>query len=1193
MNLVSLTQKDTASDSAKRPNGIRGKVLLVKPPYFSPWTPPLGIAILKSFLEERGYAVRCYDFNADSDLWGMHHKYFNVLQTLEDVSINDGYSKLWWILNAHMLAAANGARAADCARVLASVVPLQGVRIEDSIIKALLPLVEGFYRRLKELTDQFDVSDFSFVGASTYTTSLGPSLFFLKQVKQRHPGIKTVMGGGVFADDLALGSENLDTLVREYDFVDHFILGEGELLFQKLLEGELANKRVISIADLQSATLPMQEVPIPDFSDIDTANYFHLTIEGARSCPFQCSFCSETIQWGEYRKRPMTMFADQVIELARRHNNNSFFLGDSLMNPYINQFAGQLIERKADILYDGYLRADRPVANRDFVKMWADSGCYRVRLGIESASARVLESMDKMTTPAVISEALKALANAGIRTTTYWITGFPGETEDDFQETCEFIREHHRYIYELEAHAYYYYPYGQIGSSLYQCFSIYPEEVTDIIKFKVWEVIGANPPRVERFNRLRRVSELASNLGLPNIYTMAERFAAEERWHRLYPLAREVYQGTKRRRQAPARSSVSVQAHDSQHSKDNGDSAMDGVWRYRVKVREQIDESLLVRALGEVIRQTEILQVPSADGELTTQDSLLQVIALNARPDQASADDSLRDIADSITSGMLAEPGFSLRLALVRSGTDADLLLLAHRAVADAPSIGILLEDLYTAYRQLANGHKVSLRPANKSYSDFINESGSNLHDESRGQKANREEPHRSHRGFRKSETVCLGEEFSRILRRSDQSTMLGLTEPEFIALVVLKSLVAAGIEDEQKIDVAIDGRVNNPDFAHTTGPFTRIAELAVRNLADRASTAAHEIKHALASLTWKGIESATGRAKNSVLLNLASLSPEPWLGGDRWIPAGFLAIPWTRHGACDLEINPIRSKHGIDLLLRYSHDDNATRIVDILKLELVNTANAILKEVVEYGAAREFWQAEFKKASGLANLDVEIEASGEWAITACQLSQSVTKPAADGTVLLASLGILLSRLSGREEAVVLMLSGDRNLPKLFPIKLRPAWNMSFGAFARQVEEGLSRARPRAIHEIEILCGDLLESEGQTSLPDFDVAYVEGDFDDIHEILDQTNHILSRELKLIVETRTEEGAPSVKLCYRVNNFAPHSIERIARSFERIVEQGHMNPDVLLGELNLDDEFQSSISSELLAEELFRFTKAKL
>src|SRR5688500_15048143 len=120
--LISIKPRKPMAPAPRKNN----KVLLIKPPFFSPWTPPLGIAILKTHLEENGYSVKCYDFNTDPLLWGTHHKYFKILQGLEDVSIHDGYSKLWYIINAHMLAYMNGADAAACAKILETIIPLYG-----------------------------------------------------------------------------------------------------------------------------------------------------------------------------------------------------------------------------------------------------------------------------------------------------------------------------------------------------------------------------------------------------------------------------------------------------------------------------------------------------------------------------------------------------------------------------------------------------------------------------------------------------------------------------------------------------------------------------------------------------------------------------------------------------------------------------------------------------------------------------------------------------------------------------------------------------------------------------------------------------------------------------------------------------------------------------------------------------------
>jgi radical SAM superfamily enzyme YgiQ (UPF0313 family) len=93
------------------------------------------------------------------------------------------------------------------------------------------------------------------------------------------------------------------------------------------------------------------------------------------------------------------MLADQLVTLADRYGNRTFFLGDSLMDPYIGDLSAALVEHRAGILYDGYLRADKLATNRERALHWRRSGLFRVRLGIESASASVLERMKKMTTP--------------------------------------------------------------------------------------------------------------------------------------------------------------------------------------------------------------------------------------------------------------------------------------------------------------------------------------------------------------------------------------------------------------------------------------------------------------------------------------------------------------------------------------------------------------------------------------------------------------------------------------------------------------------------------------------------------------------------------------------------------------------------------------------------------------------------
>jgi len=1207
MNLVSITP-------AKKPEGAGAKgekLLLVKLPYFTPWTPPLGIAILKSYLQERNYPVKCLDFNIDPELWGMHHKYFAALRELEDVSINDGYSKLWWILNGHMLARANGAGGQTCAEVLRAIIPLYGIRYTRHTIETLVALVERFFRRLDALTGQIDFSAYTMVGTSAYTTSLAASLFFLSAVKRIKPSVKTVMGGGVFADDLATGSDNLETLIREYPCVDHIVLGEGELLLSKILDGELASRRVVSIADVGGKTLDMKEAPMPDFSDLQNDLYHHLSIEGARSCPFQCSFCSETVQWGDYRKKPVELFADQVIELARRHHQNSFFMGDSLMNPYINSFAAELLRRGANILYDGYLRADKPVTNRKFVKTWADSGLFRARLGIESAAARVLDSMDKKTSPKTISDALKTLSGMGIRTTTYWIVGFPGESEEDFQETCEFIREHHRHIYELEAHPYYYYPYGQIGSRLYQSASLYPKEVTDIIKFQVWEIVNADPAREERYDRLRRISALAADLGLPNIYTMAERYEAEDRWLRLHPLAMEVYgrSQTERRRDGGTEGRRDGGGHrekagDATHQAGQfaGDALAPGSdagdWPaptlcYRARVFKRLDANRLAEAMTALIEYDEALLMRLEDGgySLTNpRDDWRKHQLVFVRQQEEIPDDRLfrQKLARSLSSEMRPRAGLSVRALLIVGEQDScELWLLAHRAIADSRSLCLLFENLFRIYEQLDHNREISLAPPAVAYSEFV----ANQLDHGELVRADWQSPAmaKENRGNAESLVAPLGDSISKKL--FGRSLLeFGLLPGEALVGALLRTLAMEISASEVLLGVTCDYRRARPELSQTVGVLTRVSRMpgAMASqgalLSDMAA-----LRDALKDLFSRGAtdpapsNNSTGSSTGlSVLLNLDYLADEPWLGGDQWRPLEFLETEDGPRHSYDLEIILTRSGGTAELRLPHYTGRAAPEILDRIQTNLPLELEAILTQCERYTAAKQYWLDEFltPPASVIGDLVVgeKHEAEPERAF----LDWSMDKPApkelaracqADiSTVFLCAFGVVLSRLSGQEDmAMAVRLAAVRDVDAI-PLRLKPYWSASFREFVQRTAEKISRSLIHSAPAFDILFKEYGRVESDRGLPIFDVAYVYGEDD--RESPDKMDELIHHggtnngDLELGLQVMTAGEDIRLRLAYAKNKFTLSMIESMASYLNSIIDRGAKNANTPVADIAL-------------------------
>ena len=73
-------------------------------------------------------------------------------------------------------------------------------------------------------------------------------------------------------------------------------------------------------------------------------------------------------------------------------------------------------------------------------------GLKTLNLGLESGSNKVMRLMRKGFDRQSASEALKRIHSSGINTQLNMIVGFPGENEEDFQETLDFLDEHYPYI---------------------------------------------------------------------------------------------------------------------------------------------------------------------------------------------------------------------------------------------------------------------------------------------------------------------------------------------------------------------------------------------------------------------------------------------------------------------------------------------------------------------------------------------------------------------------------------------------------------------------------------------------------------------------------------------------------------------------------------------------------------------------
>ena len=172
----------------------------------------------------------------------------------------------------------------------------------------------------------------------------------------------------------------------------------------------------------------------------------------AEGCNNRCTFCTIPAIRGHYRSRPLEDLLQEaawlashgVIELNLVAQDTTAYGTDMAANPRLPALLEALA--KTDwfswirVLY-GYPRK----INRKLLEVMGsyDSICRYLDIPLQHVSARLLKTMGRSGSAQEFQQLLRfirdCLPEATLRTT--FIVGFPGETEADFLELCEFVAQ--------------------------------------------------------------------------------------------------------------------------------------------------------------------------------------------------------------------------------------------------------------------------------------------------------------------------------------------------------------------------------------------------------------------------------------------------------------------------------------------------------------------------------------------------------------------------------------------------------------------------------------------------------------------------------------------------------------------------------------------------------------------------------
>jgi len=293
---------------------------------------------------------------------------------------------------------------------------------------------EKIMNYFKKIVDDIKSYEPKIVGFTTDYDTLGFVLNLAKILKE--VGVKIILGGpGV----RYCGKY----LVREFKFLDAVVVGEAEMVFNKVIKMMLRNnlkKKLI----VPKQPVIMDKIPFPNYDDFNLKKYYMIGLETQRGCVNRCAFCCNrmTHNWEIYREKSIERVREEISFLKKY--GDIFFFADNITNPYSKRLKDLCKAIKdLDIYWESSFI---PTITKEEALLMKESGCFRAWLGCESLSNRVLKLMNKKTTVSSILKTIRNLHNVGIRTHTMFFFGFPGETIWDVILTIKRILQNLEYI---------------------------------------------------------------------------------------------------------------------------------------------------------------------------------------------------------------------------------------------------------------------------------------------------------------------------------------------------------------------------------------------------------------------------------------------------------------------------------------------------------------------------------------------------------------------------------------------------------------------------------------------------------------------------------------------------------------------------------------------------------------------------
>lgn len=286
-------------------------------------------------------------------------------------------------------------------------------------------------------------------------------------IKSKFPQISISMGGGFPNTELRELNDK-----RVFEFFDFITLDDGELPVELLHAGVcgnqsefkrtflLENGNVVYKNDTNRHDYKQAQVGTPDYSDllldkyisvIEIANPMHsLWSDGrwnkltmAHGCYWgKCTFCDISLDYIKlYEPVAAKTLVDRMEEIIAQTGETGFHFVDEAAPPALmREVALEILRRKLTVSWWTNIRFEKNFT-ADLCLLFKASGCIAVSGGLEVASDRLLDLIQKGVTVEQVAQVTRSFTDAGIMVHAYLMYGYPTQTVQETVDSLEMVRQ--------------------------------------------------------------------------------------------------------------------------------------------------------------------------------------------------------------------------------------------------------------------------------------------------------------------------------------------------------------------------------------------------------------------------------------------------------------------------------------------------------------------------------------------------------------------------------------------------------------------------------------------------------------------------------------------------------------------------------------------------------------------------------